>query len=101
MSNTTTFRLPHLLQVQPLVSGEEPPLGGNFRLNGMHRYNNQDQSMVTATLVVQDVLAGKRVYDVWRVNEDTAYFEAGRAGDETVSAGERGGPRKRTVSLLP
>jgi protoporphyrinogen oxidase len=45
--------------------------------NGMHRYNNQDHAMMTAMLTVDNIIAGERVYDVWCVNEDAEYHEAG------------------------
>lgn len=51
--------------------------------NGMHRYNNQDHAMMTAMLTVENILAGKRIYDTWCVNEDAEYHEAGDEGDET------------------
>lgn len=50
--------------------------------NGMHRYNNQDHAMMTAMLTVENILAGKRVYDTWCVNEDAEYHEAGDEGAE-------------------
>jgi protoporphyrinogen oxidase len=50
--------------------------------NGMHRYNNQDHAMMTAMLTVRNILAGERLYDVWAVNEDAEYHEAGRDGEE-------------------
>ena len=52
--------------------------------NGMHRYNNQDHAMMTAMLTVENIIAGKRVYDTWCVNEDAEYHEAGDEGAETV-----------------
>ena len=45
--------------------------------NGMHKYNNQDHAMMTAMLTVENILAGARKYDVWNVNEDAEYHEAG------------------------
>ena len=48
--------------------------------NGMHKYNNQDHAMMTALLAARNILAGKRMYDVWSVNEDAQYHEAGEAG---------------------
>ncbi|XUU61496.1 NAD(P)/FAD-dependent oxidoreductase [Erythrobacter sp. HA6-11] len=48
--------------------------------NGMHRYNNQDHAMMTAMLTVENILAGERVYDIWCVNEDAEYHEAGNEG---------------------
>jgi protoporphyrinogen oxidase len=41
--------------------------------NGMHKYNNQDHSMVTAMLAVQN-LCGEH-NDVWAVNADDEYHE--------------------------
>jgi protoporphyrinogen oxidase len=48
--------------------------------NGMHKYNNQDHAMMTAMLTCRNILAGRNVYDVWRVNEDAEYHEAGDSG---------------------
>ncbi len=50
--------------------------------NGMHRYNNQDHAMMTAMLTVENILAGRRVYDTWCVNEDAEYHEAGGEGEQ-------------------
>ena len=44
--------------------------------NGMHRYNNQDHSMLTAMLAARNIL-GER-YDLWQVNVDQEYHEEGR-----------------------
>jgi protoporphyrinogen oxidase len=41
--------------------------------NGMHKYNNQDHSMVTAMLAAGNLL-GQR-HDVWSVNADDEYHE--------------------------
>jgi protoporphyrinogen oxidase len=43
--------------------------------NGMHKYNNQDHSMVTAMLAVAN-LEGQH-YDTWAVNQDDEYHEEG------------------------
>ena len=43
--------------------------------NGMHRYNNQDHSMMTAILAARNIIAGENVYDLWEVNEDAEYHE--------------------------
>jgi protoporphyrinogen oxidase len=48
--------------------------------NGMHRYNNQDHSMMTAMLTARNILAGEKLHDVWSVNEDAEYHESGRSG---------------------
>lgn len=41
--------------------------------NGMHRYNNQDHSMMTAMLAVQNILGGN--HDLWSVNVEQEYHE--------------------------
>jgi hypothetical protein len=48
--------------------------------NGMHKYNNQDHAMMTAMLTARNILAGQRLYDIWNVNEDAEYHEAGESG---------------------
>jgi protoporphyrinogen oxidase len=48
--------------------------------NGMHKYNNQDHAMMTALLAARNILAGNMQYDVWAVNQDAEYHEAGAAG---------------------
>ncbi|MCA1815114.1 MAG: NAD(P)/FAD-dependent oxidoreductase [Acidobacteria bacterium] len=53
--------------------------------NGMHKYNNQDHAMMTGLLCAENILAGARVHDVWRVNQDAEYHEEGRAGSESAS----------------
>jgi protoporphyrinogen oxidase len=50
--------------------------------NGMHRYNNQDHAMMTAMLTARNIAAGARRHDVWSVNEDAEYHEAGREGED-------------------
>ncbi|HVR90162.1 MAG TPA: NAD(P)/FAD-dependent oxidoreductase [Novosphingobium sp.] len=52
--------------------------------NGMHRYNNQDHAMMTAMLSVENILAQARVYDIWCVNEDAEYHEAGDEGAQAA-----------------
>ena len=57
--------------------------------NGMHRYNNQDHAMMTAMLTVRNIEAGSRVYDIWAVNEDAEYHEAGGEGEQDALRSER------------
>lgn len=57
--------------------------------NGMHRYNNQDHAMMTAMLTVENIEAGARIYDIWQVNEDAEYHEAGNEGDQARIAADR------------
>ncbi len=47
--------------------------------NGMHKYNNQDHSMLTAMLAVKNILGAN--YDLWQVNADEEYHEEIRVGD--------------------
>ncbi len=44
--------------------------------NGMHRYNNQDHSMLTAMLAVDNILAGRTdTANLWDVNLEMVYHE--------------------------
>lgn len=44
--------------------------------NGMHRYNNQDHSMLTAMLAVDNILAGRTdTSNLWEVNLEMVYHE--------------------------
>jgi protoporphyrinogen oxidase len=62
--------------------------------NGMHKYNNQDHAMMTAMLTVKNILAGEKIYDVWNVNEDAEYHEAGRSSEQEALKSVRLVPRK-------
>jgi len=65
---------------------------------GMHRYNNQDHSMYTAMLTVENILddAG---HDIWSVNVEEEYHEekAGGSGSSTSRATGTG----RDAPVLP
>lgn len=41
--------------------------------NGMHKYNNQDHSMFTAMLAVENILGAQ--HELWKVNSDDEYHE--------------------------
>lgn len=44
--------------------------------NGMHRYNNQDHSMLTAMMAVDNIVAGRAdKSNLWEVNLDMVYHE--------------------------
>ena len=44
--------------------------------NGMHRYNNQDHSMLAAIVAVENIVAGVKTKDnIWAVNTETDYHE--------------------------
>jgi protoporphyrinogen oxidase len=66
--------------------------------NGLHKYNNQDHAMMTAMLTVENILADRQLYDVWRVNEDAEYHEAGAAGEQAELSGERLVPARLSKS---
>jgi protoporphyrinogen oxidase len=50
--------------------------------NGMHRYNNQDHSMLTGMLVAENILLGTG-HNVWDVNVEEEYHEEVRPGAGT------------------
>jgi len=50
--------------------------------NGMHRYNNQDHSMLTAKTAVDLITREASKQDIWNINTEESYHE------ETVSADE-------------
>jgi hypothetical protein len=60
----------------------------------MHKYNNQDHAMMTAMLTARNILADARVYDVWDVNEDAEYHEAGPSGVKEALRSERLVPQR-------
>jgi protoporphyrinogen oxidase len=66
--------------------------------NGMHRYNNQDHAMMTAMLTVRNIQAGERLYDVWAVNEDAEYHEAGHDAAQQGSASARTADERAALS---
>ncbi len=53
---------------------------GNFQVvgrNGLHKYNNQDHSMMTALLAARNLDGGH--FNLWNVNTDAEYHEEGDA----------------------
>jgi protoporphyrinogen oxidase len=43
--------------------------------NGMHRYNNQDHSMLTANAAIGAILEQGRKEEIWNINIDESYHE--------------------------
>jgi protoporphyrinogen oxidase len=43
--------------------------------NGMHKYNNQDHSMMTGMLIAKNIIDNSN-YDPWLVNQDAQYLES-------------------------
>jgi protoporphyrinogen oxidase len=67
--------------------------------NGMHRYNNQDHSMLTAMLTVENIVDGA-AHDVWEVNVEEDYHETVQADPYPDEADRR--PRTgRDAPVLP
>jgi protoporphyrinogen oxidase len=56
--------------------------------NGLHRYNNQDHSMLTGVYAARNIVGEK--LDVWSVNTEMEYHEEVREGDSS---------RKKTAGL--
>ncbi len=62
--------------------------------NGMHKYNNQDHAMMTAMLCVENIRAGRPIYDLWEVNQDAEYHESGDRGAQSGATGLRSVPNR-------
>ncbi len=60
--------------------------------NGMHKYNNQDHSMYTAMLTVENIVDGTH-HDIWAVNVEEEYHEE-KSGDDKAGTG-------RDAPILP
>ena len=61
--------------------------------NGMHKYNNQDHSMLTAMIAVDNIAAGRTdKSNVWEVNTEQDYHE------EQDQAGTQNEPMVQTAS---
>lgn len=74
----------HVMAMRTELAARYPTLHLVGR-NGMHRYNNQDHAMMTAMLTVRNIEAGETLYDIWAVNEDAEYHEAGEEGQQLTS----------------
>jgi protoporphyrinogen oxidase len=59
--------------------------------NGLHMYNNQDHSMLTAMLAVKNIVGES--HDVWEVNTERSYHEEvrlSRAREEAANVQQAG-----------
>jgi hypothetical protein len=69
--------------------------------NGMHKYNNQDHSMLTAMMTVAN-MRGTASHDVWAVNTDYEYHEEqkieGQGTTPNGSSGTSGGGSGSSVT---
>ncbi len=61
--------------------------------NGMHKYNNQDHSMYTAMLTVDNIHGAD--HDIWSVNVEEEYHEEGESGPVA------GGGTGRDAPIIP
>ncbi len=75
--------LDHLATIRQWLDANVPNLYLCGR-NGMHKYNNQDHSMLTALLVARNI-AGVTKLDPWKVNADAEYHEEVRDGEQDLS----------------
>jgi protoporphyrinogen oxidase len=57
--------------------------------NGMHRYNNQDHSMLTANAAVDSITRKASKQDIWNINTEESYHEETVAADEVRHASAR------------
>ena len=63
----------NIYEIEKWLSNEHKniyPIGRN----GMHRYNNQDHSMMTAVLSVRNIILGEK-NNIWKVNVEEDYHE--------------------------
>ena len=69
--------------------------------NGMFRYNNQDHSMYTALLTVENICTGS-AHDIWSVNVEEEYHEeAEGVGPEDAGIDERRRGTGRDAPITP
>jgi len=67
--------------------------------NGMHKYNNQDHSMYTAMLTVENILGAE--HDVWAVNVEEEYHESGADPERDQPSASGEGGTGRSAPVLP
>src|SRR5262249_55520273 len=68
--------------------------------NGLHRYNNQDHSMLTAVYAARNIVGERN--DVWSVNTEMEYHEEARMKDGTSApTGDRPAGDRLTPMRAP
>jgi len=85
----------HVQAIRAWLEAETPnvhPVGRN----GMHRYNNQDHSMLTAMLTVESLYG--EYFDTWAVNVESDYHEE-QVGRKTSGPGGAGAGRAVPMSV--
>ena len=63
--------------------------------NGLHRYNNQDHSMLTGLYAARNIMGEQ--WDVWSVNTEKEYHEEGRVAQ--LNPGDRLVPERVTIPV--
>ncbi len=67
--------------------------------NGMHKYNNQDHSMMTALCAARNILGAN--HDLWAINTEPEYHEEKQEAPKELAEPERRRPAYAEPSLLP
>ncbi len=67
--------------------------------NGMHKYNNQDHSMMTAMCAAQNILGAN--HDLWAINTEAEYHEEKQEKPATVAHAEPNRPAYAEPPLVP
>ncbi len=67
--------------------------------NGMHKYNNQDHSMMTALCAARNIMGAN--HDLWAINTEPEYHEEKREEGKEVVETERRRPAYAEPSLIP
>ena len=49
--------------------------------SGMFKYNNQDHAIATGLYAARNVIAGKNLIDIWKINSEGIYQE-GQVNDD-------------------
>jgi len=68
--------------------------------NGMHKYNNQDHSMLTAMLTVENIVDGTH-HDIWSVNVEADYHEEDGSASDPSSWARAGSGTGRDAPVVP
>ena len=75
----------HILKIREFI--DPIPNLHTVGRNGMHKYNNQDHSMYTAMMAVDNMLGSS--HDVWSVNTDFDYHEEQKVESENKAGAAR------------
>jgi hypothetical protein len=65
----------------------------------MHKYNNQDHSMMTAMCAARNILGA--IYDLWAINTEAEYHEEKQEKPATVTEVEPKRPAYAEPPLIP